>query len=595
MTMRSKSLFNFFASLTLLAVAACTKGLGSDVVKEPDSAVAEEVVERALVFTVTRDETKAGLGDTGAMTWESSDVVRFYNGTTAIDVQPTEIQGSTAKFVVSDKTFIISSGKYYAAFPASMVEGFEAGGVVKFKAYSGGIQSKATSFRAVASCDYDKTLLSFKNVSYVFRVTNPSSSGIVPTKYSFIALDGTAVSAPLTVTMSNDDISAISRNTSSDSSVVSVVAPIEDGVAYLNVDPFVAAEGWAVVASGDTEVLGIRVVDKQKTFTKGYFRNLEFIPDPVPPRPDPVPSINGIEFSSGNLYYDASLMENGGSGWGIEARQYDFRTWGGSPCCINGVYSTTSASDSTQSHENTKNIGLFFWNKSADNARARVYSTNNETYSTTVSDNKIFADNLTNVSGLPAAKSGYGTWHVMTKDEVNSLVGTTDTTSRSKFRARATINVGTQPITGVVLLPDVFASNTGVYQYFEFDDATGIWTFPSGYRFKSVKTRLTHGGYGDNTLSENQWALLEYIGAVFLPAVGSCGAQHIYKGGTFHELYYWTGSYYGLRNSTYKSYYVYGKELQTSGSYDADEVIGACQQAFAIRLVRTVPAVQTTN
>ncbi len=165
-----------------------------------------------------------------------------------------------------------------------------------------------------------------------------------------------------------------------------------------------------------------------------------------------------VVFSKGNLCYSSETGD-----YAFEENQYDCRTYSGGPACIGGVRFTTGTSNG--------DVGLFYWSKSAEIARAKLYND-----SATSADDSFFADGLT---------VGGEKWSVLSIDEWIYLVNKGED-AEYKYGA-ATVS----EMIGIVILPEGFS-------------------FISG----------TNDNYEANKYSVEEWKAMEEAGAVFLSASG---------------------------------------------------------------------------
>jgi len=537
------------ATLALASFVACTK-TGSD--PTPDPKPGPEPSTDTLFFKASVPVSKSTMDADGNMSWQSTDVVKFFDGTTTVTASPENISGATAEFTVVGLN--PEATRFYAAYPADMVNTFETDGDIVFNSYGTDKQTLDKSYCAVAACPKsDEMTMSFRNVSYILRVKRPASGACSDaSSVTFMTLERTPVSSGVKVTLADGDTPEISNVTSGSGTCATASANFDsNGIAVLNIDPLTTTEGFVLVPCDNSgTAMGIQLYRKSHTFESGSYYPWNLEPQLKPTPPDPVPPIDNLIFADGNLYYDNGT-------WGIEEMQYDFRTWAGYPCCIGGIYSATASGTAA-----TNNIGLFYWTPDKDKSRAKDFV--GDWTATAMSTNDFFANNV------------ISEWRGMTKAELESICNTR--TKANALRARATI-MGTglaQGITGVILLPDNFGDNPG------FTLTDGQWIFPYGYTLKTAMSSPTGGSFADNTMTKYQWAILQYLGAVFLPAAGRAGAEHIYIGESLGSLYYWTSYYYQQSGDEHKAYYAVGKDLLPGeGTY------GNCAQAFAVRLVKS--------
>lgn len=138
-----------------------------------------------------------------------------------------------------------------------------------------------------------------------------------------------------------------------------------------------------------------------------------------------------------------------------------------------------------------------------------------------------------------------GLWRTLSSAEWDYLF---NTRKNAQFLwSQGTVN----GVVGVIILPDNFKKPSDI-----------SWT----YRANNWTT---------NTYTTEQWATLEALGAVFLPASGL--REGAYVGGVQYDGYYWSSSYY---NSDF-AYYLY------FGSYGLDPQSGYSRYfGFSVRLVQ---------
>jgi hypothetical protein len=117
-------------------------------------------------------------------------------------------------------------------------------------------------------------------------------------------------------------------------------------------------------------------------------------------------------------------------------------------------------------------------------------------------------------------------WVTLTKDEWTYIV------NRTGKVGLATITIDGKAHQGLILLPD-------------YDEYSGEWSMPEGVSFNASVS-----SYTANSFPENEWAILENNGAVFLPVTA-------YRSGTSLSAgnmgYYWTstGGAGGPQNNSY--------------------------------------------
>ena len=254
-----------------------------------------------------------------------------------------------------------------------------------------------------------------------------------------------------------------------------------------------------------------------------------------------------VYFSQGNLQYQASTNT-----WKFAENQYDY------------IGSDNSSISSTYSGW----IDLFGWGTSGYHNSSDPYNVNYQPWSTSTSQvNSSYnyygygpSTNMTDPSltgtsanydwGVynPISNGGNQTnqWHTLTKSEWNYVFKTRTTSSGIRY-AKAKVN----DVNGVILLPD------------DWD--------PSYYTLNH--TNSGGAAYSNNTITAEQWSVLEQYGAVFLPVAG------YRRGTTVYANYgdYWSTSYYN--SSSAWCLHFYGSSVSTGSTYTRD-------YGFSVRLVR---------
>lgn len=148
------------ATLALVCFVACTK-TGSD--PTPDPKPGPEPSTDTLFFKASVPVSKSTMDADGNMSWQSTDVVKFFDGTTTVTASPENISGATAEFTVVGLN--PEATRFYAAYPADMVNTFETDGGIVFNSYGTEKQTLDKSYCAVAACPKsDEMTMSFRNV-----------------------------------------------------------------------------------------------------------------------------------------------------------------------------------------------------------------------------------------------------------------------------------------------------------------------------------------------------------------------------------------------------------------------------------------------
>ena len=196
-----------------------------------------------------------------------------------------------------------------------------------------------------------------------------------------------------------------------------------------------------------------------------------------------------VRFSLGNLYWD-------GSAFGIEAYQYDYRTWGGSAAVASGAPAITSEGGT----------GLFNWSRIVE----RTYAESLDSAGDSATDTFALAK-------TPDHESAVEGFDILTKDEWAYLIGSSAVRSGKYGLATITGVNGTAGVPGLVLLPD-------------------SWALPAGCSFTSG----SGGGWTTNTYSVAQWQSMETAGAVFLSAPGLRSGANVSSVGSYGG--YWSAT-----------------------------------------------------
>ena len=209
--------------------------------------------------------------------------------------------------------------------------------------------------------------------------------------------------------------------------------------------------------TGDTPIDPMPIVDENTTFVTswdtetGIDEELKLKPNIVPPHVLPevfsVSASEKVYFSKGNLFYD-------GSNGRFESNQYDYRTYVGKACCINGVVSSNGTP--------LENWGLFGWS-TASTSYGMSTSIENGDYSGDFLDwGKLFD---------PSSK-----WFTLSKDQWSYLLFTrmvNGGTGEGKSYKRTTITLeNASTIYGFIIAPDNYLSDlTATYSWTEYKAA----------------------------------------------------------------------------------------------------------------------------
>jgi hypothetical protein len=470
-----------------------------------------------------------------------------------VDVNTTT---GTVNFETGDKVYVGSGGKYVGFlthngtnFVGNITNPTEnqplqfyfLGNVTPIETLSAGtteecsvIISDQTEHLPVISC-----AASFEN--YVSGVT--SYTGHLLNKCTLVKFNVTTPSnSPICIIGMNNKVTVdFTQNT--------VTHSIDgDGVIMLPAGSGENVEKWAIllpqealeegeegsVYSEDGLYIGLRpaipIINENNYLADGINIVLENSNTPVVPEG----AINGlftinengdqIYFSQGNLQYQASTNT-----WRFAENQYD---------CIGGANSSISSTYSGW-------IDLFGWGTSGFNHGANCYqpwsiSTNNGNYYAY----GVYTNNLYDQTGQadwgynPVSNGGntINLWRTLTQLEWDYIFNTRTTASGIRY-AKANVN----GMNGVILLSDNWNSNIYCLNNANTDNAS----------------------FNSNTLTTEQWGILEQAGAVFLATAGyrdGISVNHTGTGGT-----YWTASYYNYNNYDAFGVYFYDGGLE---SYD---------------------------
>jgi len=170
-------------------------------------------------------------------------------------------------------------------------------------------------------------------------------------------------------------------------------------------------------------------------------------------------------FAKGNLYYDGSAFK-------FEDNQLDYPTsW------------------------NTSHVGHFYWSKDASNAYAEEFNQEEERQ-----EDDVFFTNATETTpnSTFTVKSQQGLWRTLSSGEWEYLLARKDASSKYKYGYAIV-----QEKKGIIILPDTFIDPK---------KNDGSKSFVPGNDYYS--------SYQDNKYTISNWAAMESVGAVFLPAAG---------------------------------------------------------------------------
>ena len=341
-----------------------------------------------------------------------------------------------------------------------------------------------------------------------------------------------------------------------------------------------------------------------------------------------------VQFSCGNLQWLAKAADGySDNTWRFAEHQYDFV--GGQAALYAGGYSTTGSYQSVKMGNNTYAYNDYSTTAQAQNATAwidlfpwgtsgwsgsGVESPYYMPYVHATATSSFFTGNLTGANANAdwgvfnniVNGGGAGLWRTMTKDEWTYLLNTrTDAASKKSLGNIQNPNstwyndLSQRATPGLILLPDDF-------------------TLPTGCTFSSSYSSSNYAGYYTNYYTQEQWALMEAAGAVFLPAAGYRTLHTVYTSRQYcsdHYGVYWTATTvsdsWALSGgeSQYSWYvqfdhpncqngngspYIAVTNDQTYIEYDLGLWWGSHDQALSVRLVHdfepcSVPGATTTT
>ncbi|MBR5414015.1 MAG: hypothetical protein IK114_13430, partial [Fibrobacter sp.] len=243
-----------------------------------------------------------------------------------------------------------------------------------------------------------------------------------------------------------------------------------------------------------------------------------------------------IYFSKGNLQYQASTGT-----WRFAEHQYDM----------------IGNDNANISSTNSGWIDLFGWGTSGWNSGANAYQPYST--STSYSDYYLGGDYTNNLTGSYAnadwgvynkisnGGNQAGQWRTLTQSEWDYLISGRAQASRLMGQGRV------NNVNGLILLPDG-------------------WETPS-----SVKFTYDPGNYSTNVYSQDEWAVMQSYGAVFLPAAGYRRGTDVYYVGSYG--YYWSSSAYDSVDAYYLGFDGGGVYADRSGRRDYGRSVRLVQEA----------------
>ena len=241
-----------------------------------------------------------------------------------------------------------------------------------------------------------------------------------------------------------------------------------------------------------------------------------------------------VYFSQGNLQYQASTGT-----WKFADNQYDI----------------IGEDNANISETNDGWIDLFGWGTSGWNIGANAY----QPYSTSTEYSDYYpggsySNNLTGsyanadwgeYNKISNGGNATGTWRTLTQSEWDYLIS--GRAQARRLSGRGKVN----GVYGLILLPDE-------------------WNAPLSVNFDC-------GNYGTNTYSQDEWAVMQSYGAVFLPAAGYRNGTNV---GNVNSLgAYWSSSYSNNDEAAYSFYYSNDRALMT-------DLIRSRNQGLSVRLVK---------
>lgn len=235
-------------------------------------------------------------------------------------------------------------------------------------------------------------------------------------------------------------------------------------------------------------------VNRVYTFTVTRSRVLEAVFEWIDYPTDDLFSVqlhHKVSFSPGNLQYQASTNT-----WRFANIQYEY----------------LGSENASISSDNEGWIDLFGWGTSGHDQGVACY----QPWSTSTDYHCYYSgESLTGLAdwgtnAISNAENPYG-WRTLTYEEWNYLFFGRSTPSQLRF-AKATVD----NTPGVIILPDAWVASV----------------YPLNH------PNEMYADFGSNSLSSEEWLVLEEQGAVFLPAAGYRKGVTVYEAGTTGQ--YWT-------------------------------------------------------
>ena len=275
-----------------------------------------------------------------------------------------------------------------------------------------------------------------------------------------------------------------------------------------------------------------------------------------------VSGVKKVNFSQGNLQYQARTNT-----WRFADNQWDFVGDGGTTA------GNVTGSDNAQISSSYAGwIDLFGWATSGS-SKSNIYgympyytTTDNTHYGPNIIINNIqWTSENSDWGTVNAVQLGLG-WYTLSKAEWDYLLNTR--TNAANLKAIATVH----GVPGLLLLPDGWKQINS--------------------RISATLTMSTYGSYATNTISNSDWTILEYEGAVFLPAAGRRSDTSVESANVYG--YYWTSTAYYFKSSTYPypitegvSYaLVFRETITPSATYTESSIVFNRYFGQSVRLVK---------
>ncbi len=260
-----------------------------------------------------------------------------------------------------------------------------------------------------------------------------------------------------------------------------------------------------------------------------------------------------VLFSPGNLQWSATNGGNTATSHLIVGNGTAAGTWRFAPNQLD----TIGANNGNISSTYTEWIDLFGWGTSGYNNQ-NPYITSLQYMGNDTSDitNTYYDWGIYNAIYNPKTQTtdAPGTWRTLTKDEWTYLLNTRVTLSGIRYTKANVLGVN-----GLIIVPDNW--NTSVYTLDSTDIASTTYT--------------------SNIIGANDWAKMDSVGCVFLPAGGNRYSTSVYSVGSIGG--YWSTIY----NNNNNAYYLYflSNSLQNNLT---TSTVGGRGYGRSVRLVKNV-------